>query len=83
MKRDPANTAQAEEAFLTAMAIAQEQMARGFELRAALSSARLYGSTGRSAHAHVLLASALEGLSSTPEFPEIEQAQSLLVALTP
>ena len=36
LKRDPANTAPAEEAFLTAIAIAQEQKARSFELRAAL-----------------------------------------------
>jgi hypothetical protein len=32
--------------------------------------------------AHVLLASALEGISPTLEFPEIEEAQALLVALT-
>ena len=35
LKRDPANTAPAEEAFLTAIAIAQQQKARSFELRAA------------------------------------------------
>ena len=46
-KRDLANTAPAEEAFLTAIAIAQQQKARSFELRAALSLAKLYQSTGR------------------------------------
>jgi predicted ATPase/class 3 adenylate cyclase/predicted negative regulator of RcsB-dependent stress response len=82
LKRDPANTAPAEEAFLIAIAIAQQQKARSFELRAALDLARLYSSTSRSAAAHALLASALSGLSPTPEFPEIAEAQTLLSALT-
>ena len=42
LKRDPANTAPAEEAFLTAITIAQQQKARTFELRAAMSMARLW-----------------------------------------
>ena len=81
LKRDPANTAPAEEAFLTAIAVAKEQKARSFELRAALSLAKLYQSTGRAADAHAVLAAALEGFSPTPEFPEIEEAQTLLAAL--
>jgi predicted ATPase len=81
-KRDPANIAPAEEAFFTAIAIAQQQKARSFELRAALSLANLYHSTDRPADAHAVLASALKGFSATPEFPEIEQAQTLLAALT-
>jgi hypothetical protein len=40
LKRDPAHVASAEEAFLTAIAIAQQQRARSFELRAAASMAR-------------------------------------------
>ncbi len=83
LKRDPANTTPAEEAFLTAIAIAQQQQARSFELRAALALAKLYQSTGRAADAHAILAPALEGFSSTLEFPEIEQAQTLLAALKP
>jgi predicted ATPase len=82
LKRDPANTAPAEDALLTAIAIAQQQKARSFELRAALDLARLYSSTSRSADTHVLLASALKGFSPTPEFPEIAEAQTLLIALT-
>ena len=42
MKRDPANTAAAERSLHVAMAIAQSQKARSFELRAALSLAKLY-----------------------------------------
>ncbi len=81
LKRDPANTALAEDAFLTAIAIAQQQKARSFELRAALGLARLYNSTSRSADAHALLAPTLEGVVSTPELPEIGQAKTLLSAL--
>jgi class 3 adenylate cyclase/predicted ATPase len=80
-KRDPANTAPPEEAFLTAIAVAQQQNARSFELRAALSLAKLYQSTNRAADAHAVLVPALEGFSPTPEFPEIEEAQALLAAL--
>ena len=81
LKRDPANTSPAEEVFLTAMAIAREQKARSFELRAALSLARLYQSNGRPADAHAVLAPSLEGFLPTPELPEITEAQTLLAAL--
>ena len=83
LKRDPMNTAPAEEAFLTAIAIAQQQKAKSFELRAALSLAKLYQSTSRPADAHAVLAPALEGFSPTSEFPEIEEAQALLATLKP
>ncbi len=81
LKRDPTNTAPAEEAFLTAITVAQQQKAKSFELRAALSLAKLYQSTGRAADAHTVLAPALEGFAPTPEFPEIAEAQALLAAL--
>ena len=68
---------------LAAIAIAQQQKAHSFELRAAPDLARLYNSTGRSVDAHALLASALRGFSPTPEFPEIAEAQTLLAALMP
>jgi predicted ATPase len=80
-KRAPANTEPAEKAFLTAVAVAQQQKAKSFELRAALSLAKFYQSTNRAADAHAVLAPALEGFSPTPEFPKIEQAQTLLAAL--
>ena len=47
LKRNPSNTAPAEEAFLAAVAIAQQQRAKSFELQAALLLAKLYQSTGR------------------------------------
>ena len=81
LKRDPTNPAPAEEAFLTAIAIAKQQAARSFELRAALALAKLYQSTGRPAEAHAVLAPALEGFAPTDEMPEIAEAQILLTAL--
>jgi class 3 adenylate cyclase/predicted ATPase len=81
LKRDPTNTAPAEDALRAAIAIAQHQKARSFELRAALSLAKLYHSTDRPADAHAVLASALEGFSPTLEFPEIAEAQTLLAAI--
>jgi hypothetical protein len=55
LKRDPANPASVEEAFLAAIAIAQARNARSFELQAALSLAKLYQSTGRPIDAHAVL----------------------------
>jgi predicted ATPase len=78
LKSDPANPAPAAEAFLTAIAVAKQQGARSFELRAALSLAKLYQSTRRPADAHAVLAPALEGFPPTPEMPEIAEAQGLL-----
>ncbi len=83
LKRRPVNTALAEEAFLTAIAIAKQQKAKSFELRAALSLANLYHSTGRPAEAHAVLVPALDGFSQTPEFSEIAEAQTLLATLSP
>jgi predicted ATPase len=80
-KRDPANAAPAEEAFQTALAIAKQQGARSWGLRAALSLAKLYQSSSRPAEAHAVLAPALEGFSPTPEMPEIAEAHALLLQL--
>ena len=81
LKRDPASPAPAEEAFLAAIAIAQAQKARSFELKAALALAKLCQATGRPADAHAVLAPALEGFSPTPEMPEIAEAQALMERL--
>ena len=81
LKRDPANPAQAEEAFKTSLAIAKQQGARSFELLASLALAKLYQSTNRLVEAHAVLAPALEGFSPTPEMPVIAKAQALLGTL--
>ena len=81
LRGNSADTLTAEEAFQRAIAVAGEQGARSFQLRAALSLAKLYQATERPTDAHAVLAPALEGLAPTPEMPEIAEAQSLLAAL--
>jgi len=83
LKRDPADAAAAEQSLLAAIAIAQSQKARSFELRAALSLAKLYRAANRDADAHAVLAPAVEGFAPTQQFPELTEAQTLLAALSP
>jgi class 3 adenylate cyclase/tetratricopeptide (TPR) repeat protein len=82
LKRDPSNSAPAEEAFRTAIHVARQQSARSLGLQAALALAKLLRSTGQAAEVHAVLAPALEGFSPTPEMPEIAEAQALLPMLT-
>ena len=83
LKRDPADTAAAEQSLQTAIAVAQSQKARSFELRAALALAKLYRAANRDADAHAVLAPAVEGFPPTQQFPELTEAQTLLSALNP
>ena len=82
LKHEPADTAAAERSLQTAIAIAQSQKARGFELRAALALARLYRAAKRDADAHAVLAPAVDGFPPTRQFPELTEAQALLAALS-
>ena len=75
---DPANPTPAEEAFAAALTIAKHQGARSYELLTSLALAKLYQSMGRPIDAQAVLRPALEGLSMTPEMPEIAEAQTLL-----
>jgi len=70
--------AAAESAFRAAINIARAQHTRTFELRAALSLARLNHKTGQRQRSVDLLAPALVGFKAGPELPEIEEAQRLL-----
>jgi predicted ATPase len=83
LKCDPPNTAAAEQSLQAAIAIAQSQRARSFELRAALSLAKLCHAANRDADAHAELAPAVEGFPPTQQFPELAEAQALLAALSP
>jgi predicted ATPase len=83
LQRDPADTAAAEQSLQAAIAVAQSQKARSFELRAALSLAKLYRTANRDADAHAVLAPAVEGFPPTQQFPELAEAQALLAALSP
>jgi predicted ATPase len=86
LKRGPANpssTTAAEQSLQAAIAIAQSQQAQSFELRAALSLAKLYRTVSRDADAHAVLAPAVEGFPPTQQFPELTEAQTLLAAVSP
>src|SRR5262249_39402320 len=83
LKRDPADTAAAEQSLQAAIAIAQHQQARSFELRAALALATLYRAANRDADAHAVLAPAVGGFAPTRQFPELTEAQTLLSAMSP
>jgi predicted ATPase len=72
------DVAAAESAFMRAVEIARSQHTRTFELRAALSLAKLYQTTGRDHIASELLGLALNGFSARPEVPEVEEAQRLV-----
>jgi predicted ATPase len=83
LQRDPADNAAAEQSLQAAIAIAQSQKARSFELRAALSLAELYRAANRDADAQAVLAPAVEGFPPTQQFPELTEAQTLLAAVNP
>ena len=82
LKRDPADTTAAEQALQAAVAIAQSQKARSFELRAAFSLAKFYRAANRDSDAYALLAPAVEGFPPTRQFPEFAEAQALLSGLS-
>jgi predicted ATPase len=77
------DVAAAELAFMRAIEIARGQQTRTFELRAALSLAKLYKTTGRDQLAGELLAPAVAGFNAGPEVPEVEEAQRLLTMHEP
>jgi class 3 adenylate cyclase/predicted ATPase len=68
----------AETALIRAIEIARIQQTRTLELRAALSLAKLYQTTGRHRLASELLVPALVGFEAGPELPDVEEAQRLL-----
>jgi predicted ATPase len=78
LKLTRADVAAAESAFMRAIDIARSQQTRTFELRAALSLAKLYQTTSRDQAANELLVPALVGFDAGPEIPEVEEAQRLL-----
>jgi predicted ATPase len=80
LKLDPANPGPAEDALLTAIAVAKRQGTRSFELRAALSLAKIYRECSRDDDALAVLAPALEGFAPT-SFPEIDEALELMAAV--
>jgi class 3 adenylate cyclase/predicted ATPase len=75
--------AAAESAFMHAIEIARSQQTRTFELRVALSLAKLYQTTSRHQVGSELLVPALVAFNAGPEVPEVEEAQRLLTMHEP
>jgi class 3 adenylate cyclase/tetratricopeptide (TPR) repeat protein len=82
LKQRRSDVAAAEATFLRAIEIARSQQTRIFELRASLSLAKLYQTTGRD-HVCELLVPVLVGFNVGPEVPEVEEAQRLLTIHEP
>jgi len=80
LRREPPDWAHVEAAFMRALDIAHHQRTRTFELRAALSLAKLYQMGGRDQAARELLAPAIAGFTEGPELPEVAEANHLLRA---
>ena len=78
LKRDLGDTAPAEEAYRTAIAIAQQQKAQSFELRAAVSLARLWRDEGKPRQARELLAPVYGWFTEGLDTPDLKEAQALL-----
>ncbi|MEY9359433.1 putative ATPase [Bradyrhizobium yuanmingense] len=71
------------EGFLqTALKIAQSQSAKSFELRAAMSLARLWRDQGRTANARCLLGSVYGWFTEGFETPDLRSAKALMEELT-
>ena len=68
----------AEDSFRTALAIAHEQGTRGYELRAAVSLARLRRDQGRYAEARDLLAPVYGWFTEGFATPDLKEAKALL-----
>ena len=70
--------AKAEELFRTALAIAREQGTRGYELRAAMSLARLWREQGRRTEARDLLAPLYGRFTEGFDTQDLKDARALL-----
>jgi predicted ATPase len=70
--------AQAEACFHQALTIARRQQAKSWELRAAMSLARLWQQQGKRAEAHELLASVYGWFTEGFETADLQEAKALL-----
>jgi len=72
--------AEVETCFRTALSVAREQGSRGFELRAALSLARLLSAQGRRGDARDLLSPVYRWFTEGFDTPDLQEAKALLGA---
>jgi class 3 adenylate cyclase/tetratricopeptide (TPR) repeat protein len=77
----PADLSQAERAFNRALQITRQQGTRVFELRAALSLAKLHRAREQNRVAANLLKATLAGLNGATDLPEVREASGILESL--
>ncbi len=75
------DTAKAQAQFDRALAVARQHQAKSWELRAAMSMARLCRDQGKEDKARELLASAYNGFTEGFETPDLKEAKALLDVL--
>ena len=73
--------AEAEACFQQALAVARHQQAKSWELRAAMSLARLWQQQGKRAEAHELLAPVYGWFTEGFDTADLQEAKALLEAL--
>jgi predicted ATPase len=78
LERDAADTALAEDAFRTAIAIARQQQAKSWELRAATSLARIWRDQGKRNEARELLAPVYGWFTEGFDTLDLKEAKALL-----
>ena len=81
LARDPAALPSAKIAFGNAIDIARRQSAKTWELRAAMSTARLWRDQGKRQQAHDLLAPVYAWFTEGFDTPDLKEAKSLLELL--
>ena len=78
LRNDPRDPVAAETAFVRAIETARRQQAATFELRAALSLAKLYLASGAGEQARQALTPVAAKFTSTQELPEAHEAKEIL-----
>jgi class 3 adenylate cyclase/predicted ATPase len=78
LRQAPPDAAQAEACFQQALAIARRQQAKSWELRAAMSLARLWQQQGKRAEARELLAPVYGWFTEGFDTPDLQEAKALL-----
>jgi predicted ATPase len=79
---DAANAAQAEQSFRTAIAVARQQRARSWELRAATSLARMFAKRRRRSEARATLAEIYGWFTEGFDTADLKNAKALLGRLS-
>ena len=78
LRKDPIDIVAAEAAFIRAIETARAQHTATYELRAALSLARLYQASGTDAQAHSVLSPLVGMFTNAQELPEIFEARAAM-----